>query len=177
MDCPVCGYSDKVVKNGYKLKKTKKDTIKRQRYRCKTCKITFYDPNDYEILIGKKDIRVNLLGIILKHSFFDLQELNKFFGYNVNSSQLSVWEKSIINEGLLEVRPPYMKSQSNSNNSDVILTKNNFIANINSCDVNKGVFIAIKDDCSISYIKVFDEPKKAETTCKTPKQTNSSQKE
>lgn len=177
MDCPVCGCSDKIIKNGYKLKNTKDGVIKRQRYRCKTCKITFYDPNDYKKLMGKKDIRVNLLGIILKHSFFDLQELNQFFGYNINSSQLSVWEKSIINEGFLEVRPKYIKSQTNYCESKKINTKKNVISDITQCKAKKGIFITLDNYCCISDIDVFDESANPEPTCTTPKQTNSSQKE
>lgn len=157
MICPHCLNEENVVKNGYKIQAGK---IKRQRYKCQTCGSTFYDENDYYKDKGKNDIRVKLLGIILKQSNYALAELNRFFGYTENSSEISYWERNIIGRDIIErysPRLPYTKSYSHSFCAEEITKKEDLIQGIEKCSSKKGIFIALKDDCSISYVDVFDE--------------------
>lgn len=159
--CPLCGNEENVVKNGHKIQTgSQTEKIKHQRYKCKDCGITFYDENGYYKGKGKSDIRVKLLGIILKHSNIDLKELNRFFGYVENSSEISAWERNIIGRDIIDQnspRLPYTKSHSHSFCADEITTKKDLVQGIERCSAKKGIFIALKDDCSISYVDVFDE--------------------
>lgn len=151
MNCPICGKSDVVIKYG-------KDKSKRQLYRCKECEKIFYDEKDYIKPKGKSDIRVRLLGIILKYSDFDLFELNKFLGLTGNSSEISLWENNLIRPDLSDLRMPYMKSHSHAHHSlGIESKKENITKYIEKGTAKKGIYIALNDDCSISYIDVFDE--------------------
>lgn len=161
MICPRCGNEENVVKNGHKMQTgTQTEKIKRQRYKCKTCDVTFYDANDYYKTKGKDDIRVKLLGIILKQSNYALAELNRYFGYTENSSEISFWERNIIGRDIFEqysTRTPYTKSHSHSFCADEFTTKKDLVHGIERCSAKKGIFIALNDDCSISYVDVFNE--------------------
>lgn len=162
MECPFCGKSDCVIKYG-KDRQTCAGTEKkeRQRYRCKDCKKVFYDKNDYIKPKGKSDIRVKLLAIMLRHSDFDLAELNEFFGYTPNASEIQLWEKEYLKFNFSNIRMPYMKSHSYAHHSNEIeLTRENVIKWIEKGTAKKGIYIALDDDYSISYVDIFDETKK-----------------
>lgn len=177
MECPMCLKSEYVIKNGKKFQKTITGTVKRQRYLCKKCKKTFYDIDDYEELIGHKDIRNKLLGIILKHSFFEFQALSEFFRYKEISTVISNWEKDILKEEVIDVRPLYMKNNTNYLELKNTGTREDILSKIKKRDVKKGIFITLDEECCILDINIFDESANPELTCTTPKQTNSSQKE
>lgn len=159
MKCPYCFIE--AVKNGKKKQTGNKvDKIMRQRYKCNKCGRTFYEREDYIYPKGKNDIRVKLLGIILKFSDFAISDLNNFLGYTENSSIISDWANDLINADLSDLRIPYKKSFSYSySSSEIESKKQRLIKGIEHCSARKGIFIALEDDCSISYIDIFDESK------------------
>lgn len=162
MNCPNCGNEESVVKNGHKKQTgSRTEKLKRQRYKCKTCNITFYDENNYYKSKGKSDIRVKLLGIILKHSNFDIADLNSFFGYVENSSEISAWERNIVDRNMIDKfseRIPYSKNNIPMKEY-TSRTKEGLVNLIINSRATKGIFVALKEDCSISYIQIFDENK------------------
>lgn len=167
MICPFCGSEEYVVKNGSKMQTgIYTNNLKRKRYKCTKCKKTFYDESEVQRLRYTRDFRIKLLAIMLKHSYFNISDLNQFFGYVKNSSEITLWENQIINEEILRkyfLKERYIKIHPNKKSYSYYFDRKNLnsktelITHIENSSALKGVFIEINNDYTISDICLFDQ--------------------